>query len=636
MELSRLINHKLNEFLAKGQTKGLSQTSALEYARYLKMNILGQEKQEKVNSIVVLAKLIDYILYLSECVLQKYAEVLDSRLFDTLFAVVSSKMSTETYKAILKLATMVMCAAPYPAVNHTVDVFLPVYGAMCKHLDAVDVISSKLYLPDQKIVYNSIRLFTEIVNRALEFNYDNVIIIVGRLKHVKFFPSVASLKATADLTLLEGIASLETAFLRLNDMLHEGRFDLTKELNRILLNNLFLFLDVSLNEYGAPALVEEYVKAGFTLNPRGFIAQNANFLSAMDLKVFLKDPNISFKKRFHEDLMMSDTNKTFPLFEFMKHVTEAWYEVFKRGYLKLGKHILSWDLFIYYSMSNCLVLWQDVKAQLEDFPGIVNLLQANIKSLEKELAKNDFEDALERFSQRKAAEIRRTQFNEHKGQEERKWSAEMEAFDATLTSEVVSFVREQRVIQLIKGLWVHTEGHAETLFGQRARNNGLNYLFLALSPNRRRLHYKGYAEKSVKPTVDDMNEFVELKDVVGIKSIKIGKLVGEEDKARNKMLISVKGTIAYEKIMLVGKTRTLLSFYTDSEVNKLVWLDGLKMLKGEGFGPLSTETLDQLLTLAEIRRNSQLLTLEKFHPLPGEEEYTLSELEAVASGFAYT
>ena len=89
-------------------------------------------------------------------------------------------------------------------------------------------------------------------------------------------------------------------------------------------------METSLNEYGTPATTEEYVKAGFTDNPRQFVVENFSILLAMNLKVFLKDPNFTFKKRFHEELMMSDHARTFPLYQFISKCTDLWTDIFEK------------------------------------------------------------------------------------------------------------------------------------------------------------------------------------------------------------------------------------------------------------------------------------------------------------------
>lgn len=88
--------------------------------------------------------------------------------------------------------------------------------------------------------------------------------------------------------------------------------------------------------------------------------------------------------------------------------------------------------------------------------------------------------------------------------------------------------------------------------------------------------------------------------------------MGERDKSRNENLISIKGTMSYDEIRLSDKpNKTLLSFYSDSEHSKAVWLDGLRMLKGWTKDEnLSAETTQHIRPLQELRKNTQLLILE--------------------------
>lgn len=661
-ESSRTINHKLNELLSKSNISKLKldANTALNYSAILKSNILGKDKQEKVNSIVVLAKLLDCISAPgSEAVSPDFTEILDETLFNSLFSIVSTKMSTETYKAILKIAVISISGGPYPPKygDSSIDIHLPLYQSLVTYLDAIDVITAKLYLSDTKILLNSIRLVNELINKALRFNYDRIITLTGRLKHVKFFSTIGNLIETTDLMILESINVLEATYFRLNEYLGKTRFDISMVSHQVMVANLFIFLDVALNEFGTPASTEEYVKAGFTANPKKFVVDNFSILLAMDLKVFLKDPNMTFKKKFHEELIMSDHNRTFPMYLFISECTDLWLTVFhdKATYPRINKYILSWELMIYYSMNNCLRLWQETKSQLEnpeDIGGIIQLLQANIMFLEQSLAgSGSIEECLENFTIRTSEEIRHSQFIEIKTSHEQKWANGFVEFDRNLDEETTNFVREQRVMQLLKGSWVHTESHADAVFSANGtkRKTTSNYYFIVLSPNRRFLYYKEFNEiPTLKPTFEEMeSQSVALKDIADFKSIKIGNSIGEEDKAKNTMLISVKGSISYEKIILVDRTgKTLLSFYTDSEDNKAVWLDGLKMLKGIiNVKELSNETSKQLKSLQEIRRNTQLLVLEgesfdKAAPADVDSDdddgyYDLVEMSNILEGFHY-
>lgn len=272
----------------------------MNYATVLKSNILGKDKQEKVNSIVVLAKLLDCIIG-SEAVTDDFVHVLDHHLFSTLFSIVSINMSSETYKAILKIAAIDISGAIFRTKDDSIVRYLPLYESLIEYLDVIDIMATKLLLQDSKIILNSIKLVTDLINKALRYNYAGIITLSGRLKHVLFFSTVDSLvELTEDKLTLEAIEKLKVAYYDLNVYLNNIHFDLSIQAHQIMLNNLFIFLEVSLNEYGSPATTSEYVKAGFTENPRQFIVENFSILLAMDLKIFLKDPNFTFKKRFQE------------------------------------------------------------------------------------------------------------------------------------------------------------------------------------------------------------------------------------------------------------------------------------------------------------------------------------------------
>ncbi|OBA16985.1 hypothetical protein METBIDRAFT_33820 [Metschnikowia bicuspidata var. bicuspidata NRRL YB-4993] len=661
-ESSRTINHRLNELLSEGKASQikLDVESALKYSDILKQNILGKDKQEKVNSIVVFAKLLDCVSAPeSESVSPDFQLILDESLFDALFSIVSMKMSAETYRAILKIALLSISGGMYPSWfgKSSIDIYLPIFQSLVTYLDVIDVMTAKLYTSETKVVLSSIYLVNELIEKALQFSYDRIITLSGRLKHVKFFFTITTLEEVEEAHMQTAISALEKSYLSLNEYLSKTRFHMSLTSHQVMLTNLFVFLDVSLNEFGTPASTEEYVKAGFTADPKTFVTEKFTILLAMDLKVFLKDPNMAFKKKFHEELIMSDHNRTFPLYLFISECTKLWLDIFyeKKTYPRIASHILSWELMIYYSMNNCLSLWQETNSVLEnssDIKGIIELLKINISILENSLAGvGNIEESLEDFTKRTTTEIRREQFDHMKSTHALKWAPRFKGFDKTLAKETIDFVCEQRVMQLLKGSWVHTEAHADRLFdGKVKKSISSNYYFIMLSPNRRLLHYKEFSEvTTLKPTLEEMeSQSIALKDISELKSIKIGNLIGEDDKAKSDSLISVKGTISYEKIILWDRhQKTLLSFYTNSEDKKAVWLDGLKMLKGlSQEKDLSKETAQQLTSLQEIRKNTQLLVLESkdFEDVApkdevesddSEEYYDLDELTSISENFHF-
>ena len=629
-ESSRTINHKLNELLSKNNIAKLKldAPTALAYALVLRTNILGKDKQEKVNLIVVLAKLLDCVAGL-DAAANEFSLILDHTLFGTLFSIVLANMLTETYKAILKILVIFILAQIFRTKDDLFDKYLPFYELLIEYLDVIDIITQKLYLQDNKITFNLIKLVTDIINRALDFDYLGVITLAGRLKHVTFFLTVGNLIETEDKAILDAIENLKISYYNLNEKLSTTRFDMLIKSHQVMMTNLFVYLEVLLNEYGTPATPEEYVKAGFTNDPRQFIIDNFTILLAMDLKIFLKDPNFTFKKKFHEELMMLDHNRTFPLLLFIDKVTDMWLELFhkKQEHPFIYAMILLWELMIYYTMNNCLNLWQETRAQLEnmmDVDKILQLLKLNVDSVELGLLRHDktIEECLDITHSNTGEDLRHIQVIKINDAHKARWRARLMEFNRDLGQEVLDFVLEQRAIQLLKGLWVFTESYGEQMLKNskdlRTKYTGMKYYYLALLPNRQMIYYKAYAEKPVaNPLYEEIeNLFIRITDIGEFKLQKVGEALGEADRNKSLMLISVKGTISYEKITLLGTDgKRLFSFYTDTEVNKYVWLDGLLLLRDLGKGGtvlllLSKETRAQVENLCEIRRVTQLLALE--------------------------
>lgn len=620
----------------------------------MRSNILGKDKQEKVNSIVVMAKLLDCVS--RESVTVEFTKNLDHNLFETLFTIISTNMSTETYKAILKICVITMSGSVFKSDKNTIKPYLPVYESLIEHLDVIDIMTEKLYLEDSKIIYNSIRLIVELIDKALSLEYEGIVTTAGRLKHVTFFSTVGNLIESDDKLILEAIASLKMSYYNLIQHLRETRFDLAIKAHQTMLSNLFIFLDVSLNENGVPASTEEYIKAGFTSTPKQFVVDNFSILLAMDLKVFLKDPNFSFKKKFHEELMMSDHNRTFPLYIFIEKVLRMWFSIFseEEKYPNIHSAVLSWVIFIYYTMNNCIFLWRETNANLDDqldIDKIIELLRSDVDRIEKELVSgSSIEDVIDITASKSLEDLRHAQISKIASLHKSRWEKDLGSFSSRLYKEVMDFVREQRVIQLVKGSWVYTVEYADALLNNYDSSKiAYKYYFMILSPDRRQVFFKPFPEKTtMNPSYAELEDFsINLRDIVDFQSTRKGEHIGEKEKRNNDKLIIVKGTISYHKISFMDKnSRPILSFYTDTEVNKFVWLDGLKMLKGLTNGDqLSEETKKQLNLLVDIRFNTQLLELEdKFlesSSLDSEKMsdddtiYSLDNLAKASEGFFY-
>lgn len=579
----------------------------------MKGNILGKDKQEKVNSIVIFAKLLDVVEH-SDTISDELGRMLDHELMETLLAVISYNMSIETYKAIMRTCMIIISGSLFRFVNESIEDYLPVFDSLTEYIDNIDVIVNKLQLQDSKINSYTLSFVTDLINTALNFDYDGIIPIAERLKQVDFFGIVDKTISTEDETIEELVVLLKIVYYRLNEFLQVTRFNLTIKSHKMLLEGLFSSLDMSLNESGTLATPQDYAEAGFTENPKEYVANNFSILSAIELGIVLRNPIQTFKKRFHQELML-DHKITFPLSIFINRIVEMWVSIFEdiEQYPNIHSLVLKWEKMIYYSMTSCLVFWQDAKCQLDvadDVDKIVELLKPNIEKLEYKKTES-VEECLNSSSL--IDNLRGIQVQNLKRLHHQKWNNKLNQFNEHLSNEAMDFLCEQRVIQLLKGSWVYTEKYGQYLLNRESPKPSHKYYFILLSPNRKQIYYKKFSEKpSITPSFEQMESHsIKLAEILNFQSTKLNEKLGDKEKSNNNV-VSVRGTISYEKLILVGANDTkLLSFVTDTEVNKYVWLDGLKMLKGMvNKGDLSVETERQLNYLIDIRRTTQLLNLE--------------------------
>lgn len=636
--------NQITDYLGNTTKSHLDPETSLAYASLLKENILGKDKQEKVNSIVILAKLLD-VISSGEAVSEGLVEILNHELMETLFAVISLNMSTETYKAILKTCMLLASGTLFRFINDSIDDYIALFDALTEYIDVIDIMADK-FQQDNKITYNTISFITDLIDIALKFDYDGIIPIAKRIKRVGLFDKVNKMTSIDDDFTSEPIARLKVAYYRLNEFLHVTRFSLSIKSHQVMLNNLVESLDIYLNENGTPATAEEYISCGFSEDPKNFISSNFTILSAMELCIILRSPIPLFKKRFQQELLMNNS-RTFPLTLFVNKLINMCIQIFEdiEHYPNIHSMVLEWETIIYCTMNSCLILWQNTKCQLEiesDVERIIRLLNPSIESLETDKTKS-IEECFDLLSNR-VENLRGDQVQRLKELHRQKWGNRLLQFNENLSKEAMDFLCEQRVIQLLKGSWVYTERYGDLLLNREASKQVSKFYFILLSPNRKMLYYKKFSDKLSKdPTFEQMEtKSINLSDIVDFVTTTLREPSHEQNTNMN-AVVSVRGTISYKKITLIGENNSkLLSFVTDTEVNQYVWLDGLKMLKGMvGKGDLSEETEKQLNTLIEIRRNTQLLNLEDSeidkhitsHVSNSEEEdvYDLNELEEITN-----
>ncbi|CUM66552.1 uncharacterized protein PRCAT00004221001 [Priceomyces carsonii] len=640
-ESSRSINHKLNELLSKHNISKatLDIETALSYASVLRTNILGKDKQEKVNSIVVLGKLLDCS---GDVYSDEFSDILDDVLFRTLYSIISTNMSTETYKAIIKISMLLMMGSLFR--NEELNHYLPIFESLNDNIEVIDIIAEKTHLQDPKITSNSIRFVTELISRATSFEYDGIIPIVLRLRRVKFFSTVATYPETEERSLNEVISQLRVAYSELNEAFSDMILDSSLASHQFLIDQLVQALDLSLNPNGVHASKEDYKRAGFPENITAFIVSEFSVLLAVDLVIFLEDQDNGFKKLFHETLLM-DRNVKFPLYSLFHKSSIILHVVFHqtKKFPNIASSTLNRELMISYTMTAFLWFWKQTMmfaSEPGDLDKLASLVQTLLEQLEIEFSKKNktVKEIFDLILLQATDEMRTAQVAKINKKLSLKWEYELKEFTDHLISEASDFVLEQRVSQLFKGSWVFTEDHGDSLL--KSKDNLLRphkVYFVTLSPNKKNLYYKPYFEKpSTNPTYEEIEgQFIKLSDVVEF----ILTDMSPPDDERSNMGIMVSGSISQEKITIMGiNNRKLLSFYPDSQFDKSVWLDGLRMLRdNEKEDEKLMVTEDHLRTLVNVRMSSQLFKLEKEDPANIEENdyYDPEELETVTESFYY-
>lgn len=238
---------------------------------------MGKDKQEKVNSIVILAKLLD-VIESSDTISDELGKILDHELMETLLAVISFNMSIETYKAILRTCMIMASGTLFRFVNEVIDDYLPLYDSLTECIDNIDIITDKLQLQDSKINFYAVNFVTDLIDTALNFDYDGIIPIAERLKRVDFFHIVDRKIPPEDELMADLVVRLKVTYYKLNQFLQVTRFNLSIQSHQIMLDDLLSSLDVFLNEGGTTSTPQEYVEVGFTETPAEYVTNNFSIL----------------------------------------------------------------------------------------------------------------------------------------------------------------------------------------------------------------------------------------------------------------------------------------------------------------------------------------------------------------------
>ncbi|ODV97572.1 hypothetical protein PACTADRAFT_47465 [Pachysolen tannophilus NRRL Y-2460] len=599
------INHKVNEFIRKNPSATLDVQSSQKLLENLKTHIVGSDKLEKVNSIVILSKLVEILPQSEELSL-----VLDEKFYQCLFSIVSPNLQAATFDCILIFSIALLKGS---ISTNTI----PVLNAICKNIQIVDVITAKLISGNTfSTISFSIQFISRLLSSAVEKKFGELIVFMKTIRDSTFFMSITAL--TEDSSLFgkfgKDIQDLTRSIINCKRCLNTENYHTKSKNYHLYVHELLELYAKNLNPSVSQSTRFDYVTAGLSSDPKRYILENYSITNLIDIISFLHDPNLTFKKEYSEQLIFADESSCFPLSIAAMAVSDFLFDdvLLTKNYINLKNRLYSVDSLFYVGMLQMLRIWKTSNAEAKDVPIIIKSIHTAYTHADTALGSGssmgEVLGALNKFSY---ADLRKIQLREIRERHSAAWMNT--SFDKFLQSEVMNFIKEQRLLNLSKGSWVYAENPVRIQQQQQAQNNTGSrkpqMYFLILSPNNLAIIYKEFKSKSKQtPNIDKTGHVLDINSIANFEATPVdnGKQVPE-----NSRLITIKSKSSYEKITLIGKNKkTLLSFYTDTKEASYIWLDGLKLLANSKFEELSEDTQNQIKVLVDVRKNAQLISLD--------------------------
>lgn len=209
-----------------------------------------------------------------------------------------------------------------------------------------------------------------------------------------------------------------------------------------------------------------------------------NLLQAYDLIIFLENSNLTFKKSFSEQLLFGE--HPFPLYKAIFRISDELHTFFSlhdNDFMRnphIACFIINKEAFLYSLMCNQLRLWIESKSQsTEDLNSLLDLLPVILEKINDTIILSKFPQSSMHPSQLPSAAsskdqsnmtkaldiidmtnyeaVRKWQLDKIKAIHYKKWAPHISDFDELLSTQVLDYVRHQRLLQLQKGTWVYAE-----------------------------------------------------------------------------------------------------------------------------------------------------------------------------------
>lgn len=401
--------------------------------------------------------------------------------------------------------------------------------------------------------------------------------------------------------------------------------------------------------------------------------ESLNFLEYVVIQSFFDWPDEEFIKKYRQHLLFDEYQ--FPVLDVIKRIMKECFKFFLQNQSELrikpyyAVMVLKSDLLIYLLVSLELDMWIESKASTEeDLESLLCLIPVVITELDR-LVNRKFPDSstdslaetifgfLHSLTYKSVRKFQKEQIKQARIQ---MWSHKFNEFDIMLASNVKSYVKHQRLLQLQMGTWVYS---TNPLLKETVTPS---VYFIILSHNQSELLAREFPLKTQeRPIVnqnrimaselDDQNYSIHTNQTLSIPLKKIAifeKFVlkskcnssSTEGKSRLVSLVNEK-YLSQITLKDVNK-KDLLHMYLDNKESEFTLFDGLQMISPLNIElHLTQETKNHIESLISIRKNLQMLNLRHV-PLPKEDPsedgkenddkyYDLDTLKALTTNLYY-
>lgn len=664
-EDSLFINHFLNKFVdtRASDSEPLPLNLSYNYVRILRTNILNKyDKQERVNSVVVLAKMVRFLPKSNDIV-----ELFDESFFRELLKIGAQKPCELTGDSVFRVINSLLVGNFIETL--TPNTFFGFYAALANNLKIVEYLGPRLLSKNHDTVHLTYEFICYVFYQLPENRTDTACVILEVLRSQKIAKYLEKQLASGEYD--------NKVHKRLLPIFSKGVAEITKKMQRVkvdLSNPVHKKLVEQILRYikkysvGSAINSEQtaFEKSGFTSNPLQYITNNYTLANIYSVKLFLYHNDIEFRRSYYEQVLLTSAEKCFPLarmcFEVNNFLINELFTLFCENpvayspYPNIQKFAYDYDTIFAVCMAVSLEFWQSAKGELtttpedDDVQAIVGLLKAVFKYIDAKLnprtsASSELVLLMKSVSYEKAREEQLKQIFRERQQF---WGKDVEAFDNRLELEVANFVKEERTLQLIKGSWFYAEdprftdklmssssnsstnssnhnanGNGTTNNIPTTRHKRVKKYYVCLSPNRQYILFKEFFTKATPfPILEKSNsKTIMLSSVKDIKVTTLnsssasfasanGELLKTPVSRHINLFVNIRSRNVIQQITIYGRSNEeIVSFYTDTGDLALIWCDGLKLILNRPITSVGSFTKQQIEKLFDVRRAVQFTSM---------------------------